>query len=227
MATKASLWSLSPSDFGFLWRECPKCFYLKVTQKASRPSMFPKIFTAIDGQMRQCFDGKRTEELLPELPPGVFDCGDQWVKSGPVVPDGRSTICQVRGKIDSYVRFDDGSFAIVDFKTTARSDDNIGTYSHQLHAYAYAVENAAPGSLSLKPVSRLGLLVFEPNAFSSQKAAANFSGSLTWVEIPRDDAAFMKHVNDVMALLESPAIPLPAPGCSWCTYRETFRAKNW
>lgn len=189
--------------------------------------MFPKIFTAIDGQMRKCFDGKRTEELLPELPPGVFDCADQWVKSGPIVPNGSSMICQIRGKIDSYVRFDDGTFAIIDFKTTAQSEDNVATYTHQLHAYAHAVENSAPGSLYLKPVSRLGLLVFEPRAFSSGKSAGEFSGSLTWTEIPRNDTTFMKLVGEVASLLSSPSIPAASPGCSWCTYRDTFRARNW
>ena len=228
MATKASLWTLSPSDFGYLWRECPKCFYLKVTQKASRPGVFPRIFGAIDGQMRLCFDGQRTEKLLPALPPGVFDCADQWVKSAPITLSGHTSICQVRGKIDSYIRFDDGSFAVIDFKTSARSDDNINIYSHQLHAYAYALENAAPGNLSLKPIRRLGLLVFEPNAFAAhENNGATFSGSLTWMEIPRNDKVFLNFVGEVMALLESPSIPNSAPACPYCTYRETFRAKNW
>lgn len=227
MATKSSLWTLSPSDFGYLWRECPKCFYLKVTQRASRPGAFPRIFGAIDGQMRLCFDGQRTEKFLPALPPGVLNCADQGVKSGPITLPGRNSITQIKGKIDAYVRFDDGSFAVIDFKTSARSDDNVGIYSHQLHAYAYALENPAPGNLGLKPIRRLGLLVFEPNGFTTQNGGGSFSGTLTWMEIPRNDALFMNHISDVMALLESRSVPPPAAGCSWCTYRENFRAKNW
>ncbi len=40
---------LSPSDLTFLWDECPRCFYLKVTGRLSRPSTaFPSIFSSID-----------------------------------------------------------------------------------------------------------------------------------------------------------------------------------
>ena len=29
-------WGLSPSDYAFLWDECPRCFYLKVALKQPR-----------------------------------------------------------------------------------------------------------------------------------------------------------------------------------------------
>lgn len=30
-------WKLSPSDFGFLWQECPRYFWLKVREGFRRP----------------------------------------------------------------------------------------------------------------------------------------------------------------------------------------------
>jgi PD-(D/E)XK nuclease superfamily len=227
MPAAQKLWKLSPSDFGFLWGECPKCFYLKVTQKFSRPGMMPRIFTEIDTQMRECFNGKRTEEFAPMLGPGSFDCSDQRVRSGPITRPGRNSLLYLNGRIDALVRFDDKSFAIVDFKTTSQSATSALTYSRQLHAYAYALENAAPGELALKPIVRMGLLVFAPRAFQCIAQNASLSGSLTWHEIPRNDSGFLAYLDEVSALLDSPSIPAPAPGCAWCGYREQSRANNW
>jgi hypothetical protein len=217
------IWTLSPSEFGFLWQECKRCYFLKVTRKFARPSIFPKIFTIIDGAMRDRFDRQRTEHAAPMLPPGVFDCREQWVQSAPISLPGRGVQLVLRGKLDANVRFDDNTFAVVDFKTSQQSEKNIDTYTRQLSAYAHALENAAAGMLSLKPVNRLGLLVFEPKSFSSAREAAQFTGSLTWAEIPRDDNAFLKFLGEVAAILELATPPPPAPGCNWCTYRETAR----
>jgi hypothetical protein len=227
MPASQKLWKLSPSDFGFLWSECPKCFYLKVTQKFLRPGSMPRIFTAIDAQMRDCFHGKRTEQMAPMLAPGTFDCADQRVRSGPMSRPGRNSISYLSGKIDALVRFDDKTFAVVDFKTTAQAGNSAATYSRQLHAYAHALENAAPGELAVKPIARMGLLVFEPRAFSCAAQGASLTGSLVWHEIPRDDAGFLTYLDEVAALLDSPSIPPPAPGCVWCSHREQSRANNW
>jgi hypothetical protein len=34
--------SLAPSDFAFLWDECPRCFYLKVIRRLDRGRHFPR-----------------------------------------------------------------------------------------------------------------------------------------------------------------------------------------
>ena len=46
-------WKLSPSDFAFVWRECKRCFYLRVAKGFQRPRpIMPKIFTLIDAKMK-------------------------------------------------------------------------------------------------------------------------------------------------------------------------------
>src|SRR5439155_7747883 len=142
------------------------CFYLKVMKGFRRPSSpMPKIFTNIDLQMKQCFAGKRTTLAVPTLPAGVFEYSEKWVQSTPIVVPGHASQCVIRGKFDNAIKFDDGSYGLDDFKTSSRNSEHVPLYSRQLHAYTYAVENAAPGCLSLKPISRLGLLVFEPGMF--------------------------------------------------------------
>ena len=148
-------WKLSPSDFAFLWEECRRCFYLKVVSDFKRPSTpMPKIFTTIDQLMKQRFAGQRKEEVVAGLPGGVFEYSEHWVESRPLAVPGHASSCFIRGKFDTVVRFDDGGFGVVDFKTSARNSEHIPLYARQLHAYACALEQAAPGRPALSPVRR-------------------------------------------------------------------------
>lgn len=184
----------------------------------------PRIFTVIDEQMKRHFAGRRANEVVPALPPGVFRFDDNWVESLPIRLPGHASTCFIRGKLDSVIAFDDRTYAVVDFKTSEQKAGNVTLYARQLHAYARALENAAPGRTALKPVRRLGLLVFEPSAFSAaREGAALLSGSIAWMEIPRDDAAFDKFLGEVLSLLELAVPPPGMPGCEWCGYRSVSR----
>ena len=221
----AQTWFLSPSDFAFLWEECKRCFYLKVVSNFRRPSPpMPKIFGVIDGLMNAHFAGKRTTDVCASLPGGVVQYGENWVQSTPIAFSTHSSKVILRGKLDTVLRFDDGSYAVVDFKSSERSDEHIPLYGRQLHAYAYSLENAAPNNLALKPVARLGLLVFEPNAFFGKVGGStSLSGDLVWIEIPRDDAAFLTFLDEVLDILEQPSPPGGSAACPWCIYRDTSR----
>ncbi|HEU5321124.1 MAG TPA: hypothetical protein VFX28_09995, partial [Methylomirabilota bacterium] len=104
-------WTLSPSDFALLWEDCRRCFYLEIVSgfRRPRPAM-PKIFTVIDERMKAALEGRRTEAVCPEMPPGVFEYGERRVESTPIdvhLPD-RVARCAVRGKLDVVARLDDG-----------------------------------------------------------------------------------------------------------------------
>lgn len=218
-------WILNPSDFAFLWEECERCFYLKVVSSFRKPSPpMPRIFNLIDAQMKALFAGKRTSAVMPQLPNGVVQPGDSWVQSRPLAVPGHSSTCIIRGRLDTVVKFDNGTYAVIDFKTSAPKDEHIPLYARQLHAYARALENAAPGNLALSPVRQLGLIVFEPAVFSDARdGTAVLSGALTWIEIPRDDAAFSGFLSEIMDVLERPNPPGGAASCEWCQYRDTSR----
>lgn len=220
-------WKLSPSDFAFLWEECRRCFYLKVVSDYPRPRpAMPKIFATIDEQMKRSFEGRRTEAIAPGMPPGIFDHADRWVESLPIdvhVPEGTFR-CFLRGRIDTLLRLDDGTWAVVDFKTSERRAEHIPLYTRQLHAYAHALERPAPGQLGLGPISRLGLLVFEPEKFSTEPASpGTLTGHLSWIEVPRDDTAFVGFLAEVLTVLERDTPPGGTPLCEWCVYRDASR----
>lgn len=216
-------WKLSPSDFAFLWEECARCFYLKYRRGVRRPfTPMPKIFNVIDDRMRQGLVDRTLSDLSEEFPEAVVDVGEKWVESAPVRPSGHDHACYIRGRFDTLIRFDDDSFGVVDFKTSSRKAEHIPLYTRQLHAYAHALENpAGPDTYSAEPITRLGLLVFEPDTFRvEENRSANLKGSLNWIEIERDDEAFMEFLSEVLNLLEQPSPPPHDPDCDFCTYRQ-------
>ncbi len=214
-------WTLAPSDLTFLFEECRCCFYLKVHGLLQRPrTPMPAIFGAIDRAMKSYLDGRRSDRLAAGIPPGVFDYSERWVESVPFpIPGCRST-CFFRGRFDNVLRLDTGGRGLADLKTCHRRDEHIPLYARQLHAYTWSLEFPAPGALCLRPIERMGLLVFEPDMFfKGVFLSGSLVGPLHWIEIRRDDNAFLHFLAEVVTLLDAPTAPEPAPDCAWCRYR--------
>lgn len=169
--------------------------------------------------MKRHFRGLRTTDVLPDMPPGVFLCEDEdaWVESMPHIPSSESRGIFVRGMVDAVARLDDGSLAIIDFKTSGISKTTAETYARQLHAYALALERPSPRSeLAQAQVSHLGLVVYSPTAFDTPVTeegltAAALTGALTYVPIERDNEKFSTFLADVAAVLDAPEPPPPPP----------------
>jgi hypothetical protein len=216
-----SSWKLSPSDLTFLWDECPRCFYLKVVLGFNRPAApFPKIFNRIDKLMKDFFTGKSTSELSPELPPGAVRFAERWVQSQPISLPNHTHSCYLRGKFDSLLEFSDRTFGVVDFKTSEARPEHINFYSRQLHAYAYALEHSSTGSLSVAPISRLGLFCVEPigmERLASGQVA--YLGNVSWLEVPKSEASFIEFLNRVLSVLEQDTPPEKGTDCAYCDYR--------
>jgi hypothetical protein len=174
--------------------------------------------------MKEYFQDRPTSDLDPTLPNGRVRFGEKWVESVPVSFPGHSDQCFIKGKFDTVVAFDDGSFGVVDFKTSEPKASHVEFYGRQLHAYAYALEHPAAGKFSLNPISKLGLLSVAPNAMDVTAAGQiAYLGNVSWMEIPRDDAGFMQFLGEVMAILELPTPPEAGESCGYCQYREHAR----
>lgn len=231
---------LAPSDFAFLWEECHRCFYLKAHKKLYRPrAPFPSIFNAIDLAMKRHLRGLRTTDVLPEMKPGVFLCEDDdaWVECLPITPPRASRSVYVRGMLDCLVAFDDGTFGVIDFKTSDVSKSSA-LYSRQLHAYAAAIENPASGSeLVQGTVSDLGLVIYQPDAFSAlAPSGAALAGKLEYVKIPRDDEAFVNFLGEIVTVLDADSPPPPpkptrkswsgtVTSCPYCQFLHDAKTK--
>ena len=215
----------SPSDFAFLWQECKRCFYLKVALGFGRPRMaFPQIFGAIDKAMTTCYNGRPARATATGMPDGIIRSGQKWVHSRPIDLGMEDCTCYISGRLDSLIELDDGAWGVIDFKTSRVSGPHIPIYSRQLHAYAYALENPASGRPGLGPITKLGLLVYEPSTFEhTTDQAATLAGEVRYIDIPRNDTAFFDSLREVIAVLSQPAPPEPAPDCPWCAYRRDSR----
>jgi hypothetical protein len=174
----------------------------------------------LHGHRREDEDGHHGDAGdLPGLPGGVFGYPEQWVESRPIKVPGHTFMVAIRGRLDNVIVFDDGTYGIADRKTCGAKDEHVPLYARQLHAYAIALEQPAPGKLALAPVSRLGLMVFEPNAFAYDEPKAALSGPVTWIDVPRDDGSFMAFLAGLLDVLEQPEPPPAASGCAFCGYR--------
>jgi hypothetical protein len=222
------LFKLSPSDLTFLWDECPRCFYLKIARGFRRPSIpFPKIFTRIDLLMKDHYLDQSTRVIHADLPEGKVLTSGKWVESEIIHLEGHPAECYIKGIFDTVLQFNDGSYAVVDFKTTEINDAHIPFYSRQLQAYAYALEHAAPGKLALKPVSRLGLLCFEPRSMNQDdEGHLQYSGKTTWQECPLNESAFLELLGQMMSILENPQPPEAGEKCEFCKYRDQARINH-
>lgn len=211
---------LSPSDLTFLYDGCRRCFYLKVRMGLSPPSIpLPSIFTKIAGLLKTHYDGKRTEKLHPGLPPGVVKYGEVTIQSDVLRLAGRRDTCFIKGRFDVVVGFDDGSYGVIDYKTGNPESKFSSLYGRQLHGYAYALEHPSAGSIRLAPVSLLGLLYFRPSEVSQRDVSRlSFDSDIHYVPIERNDGHFMRFIDEVLGILESPEPPAPARDCQWCGY---------
>jgi hypothetical protein len=222
------IYKLSPSDLTFLWDECKRCFYLKVTRGYRRPAIgFPKIFIRIDQLMKDHYLDQSTKAISPSLPEGKVHLTGRWVESESISDPDHQAEVYITGMFDTVLKFDNGSFGVVDFKTTEVKDEHVNFYARQLQAYAYALEHAAPTKLSLKPISVLGLLCFEPRQMDQdEQGRLTYSGQVVWQPCPLDENTFLSFIREVMAVLDQEEPPDAGEKCEYCKYRELARVTN-
>lgn len=223
------VWKLSPSDLTFLWDECKRCFYLKIVSKFNRPrAPFPSIFGKIDRLMNAYFMGKPSSAISPDLPDGEIAYGEKWVRSAEIKLPNHEHACYILGRFDTAIRFNDGSYAVIDFKTTQPAPHHVEFYGRQLHAYAYALENPAPKGLALSPITHLGLLSVTPSnlqRFDDGRIA--YVGDPLWTEVPKDMDRFLRFIDGILSVLELPEPPDANPQCGFCDYRQRTRMTEW
>ena len=149
----------------------------------------------------------------------------KWVNSAPISFDGVEASCYIKGAFDSVLSFDDGSYAVIDFKTSQPNPAHVEFYGRQLSAYAFALEHPSEKGLSISPISKLGLLYLDPVdiAQGEDYHRITYGGEVTWQEIPKNEFAFLAFMKRVLTLLSLPEPPPAADGCGFCVYREEAR----
>jgi len=221
---------LSPSSLTFLHDECPACFWHHYNGRPRPATAFPKVFGALDNAQKEFFVGRSTKEVKKSLPAGVIQRGKR-VRSEAVALPGTRYRVQFGGETDTILKFSRAGFGVCDFKTSTPSDEAGALYGRQLHAYAIALEHPAGDGLALAPVSKLGLICFPPEGMIELPASDSSTGSArsraphyayrtsaVWVEVERDDEAFLHFVADAVKLITRRTMPRSSPNCGWCRW---------
>ena len=217
---------LSPSDLAFLLDDSPWGFYQKYNLGIKRPPVIlPKIFTLIDVLTKASYLDTNLSEIDKSLPDAVLVEADKWVKSKPIVnPDFHEVEVIIRGKIDGILRYDDGTNAVIDFKTCEISEKVLAKYVRQLSSYSYAITNPfSDTDLTMKLRNEVGLFVYEPDKFYIDEfARANLKGKFKYVgfEINLDD--FEKYIQDHVIPLIAGKEPAPTDDDPCWTYLKQF-----
>ena len=221
---------LSPSSLTFLHDECPACFWHHYNGRPRPATAFPKVFGALDNAQKEFFVGRSVKEVKKSLPAGVIQRGKR-VRSEAVALPGTRYRVQFGGETDTILRFSRAGYGVCDFKTSTPCDEAGALYGRQLHAYAIALEHPAGDGLPLAPVSRLGLICFPPEGMIELPASDSAAGSTrsrarhyayrtsaVWVEVERDDEAFLHFVADAVKLITRRTMPRSSPNCGWCRW---------
>lgn len=211
------IFAISPSDLTFLLHDCLRCFCLKVVHGVRRPITLPAVFNLFDRRQKDYFLGKPTTDLSRDLPAGLVLRSDVAVRSTPIPVPRRSVSIEFRGTLDALLAFPDGSSGVVDLKTAQVSPKLADFYAPQLHAYALALENPAPGWPCETRVNTLGLVCCEPGEILRlPDGRLAYGVQPTWIPIPRDDQAFFTLLMLVGEILEWTELPKPRSSCRWC-----------
>lgn len=217
---KMRIFKLSPSDFAFLWKECKRCYWLKYAQSIPRPfTPMAKIFNTIDGGMQSFFHGKVLSEIDPSLPKIKVIGKNMSCTSEAMQFEDLGAQVYVHGKTDGLAEdLENEGYVIIDYKTSMPKPEHLLIYAAQLHSYAFAFSKASGGALAFSPVTRLGLLVYEPKIFDVNGVNANLSGQITWTELDMDKKWFKQMLHDVAKLLMQETPPESNPDCPFCKY---------
>ena len=205
---------------------CIHCAWVRLHVKNLPFQSFPGIFSTIDRYnkliVQHHFD---RQNAMPAWLEGLGEVGSyinppHW--SSFKVTHAETGLT-VRGEADGIFKMSDGSYTIVDYKTSKYSPAQRGMYSNyevQLNAYAYIGEH-----LGFSPVRRLALVYMEPltdeettqdpRLVDDRGFSMGFEATIVDVDLSPERLIppLLHRVRDVADMERA---PLGLPGCKDC-----------
>jgi len=208
--------TISPSDLTFSWNDCRRCFWLKYRHGISTSGMMPGLVTSLSNRQEKWYKGKSSQDFSTSLPSGVVDSTGLKVQSAPIKVDGEETPLSLVGKYDFLLRYDHGTYGIVDTKIVGKNNGKGEFYWPQLAAYDHILVNPASGDP--RQVETLGLVVWAVGevAYDGVTEPA-ISFPTVYEPVERDPQRFATFIGDVAKVLLG-AIPSSGPRCGNCAY---------
>jgi hypothetical protein len=170
---------------------------------------FYKTVNSVEAKSRKKNNESQFKEM--ELP--------SFIRSD-TLKDNKSREFFLAGKPDLVVKFDDGTYGILDFKTTSE-DDKTQAYKHQLEAYAQIFEKPGATGVAktprLFPISYMGLMQFTPKEIfehNDMNYKQNFN--INHYKLKRNTEEFYVHVTSLIDIILEEKIPTFNNRCSIC-----------
>ena len=178
------------------------------------------MFGRMNALLQDSIIGKNLNEIHPELPTGIVDSQEGFLRS---IPVPGATDCYISGRFDILSKLDDGTYSIIDFKITNPDEEQIKKFSSQLHAYKFALENPADGNPIV--ISKMGLISINPDTIENKDGKFIFSTTPKWFPIDEDMDSFYSLISDIQTVLNG-ELPPSTTTCALCTYRSKFEPKK-
>ncbi|MGA1332078.1 MAG: hypothetical protein ACO31D_02860 [Ilumatobacteraceae bacterium] len=216
--------TISPSDLTFLWNDCKRCFWLKYRHGIVASGMMPGLVTSLSSRQEKWYKDKSSHHFSPSLPVGVVDSTGLKVQSAPIALDGNPSPFTLVGKYDFLLRYEHGTYGIIDTKIVGKNNGKGDFYWPQLSAYDYILANPATGES--REVETLGLMVWavgEVNFDGVNEPAITFPS--VYEEVKRDLTKFNRFIADVVKVLIGD-VPKSGQRCSNCTYVSAMKEIN-
>lgn len=213
---------LSPSTLN-LFRECPRCFWLRMREKKYRPQgPFPSLPNGIDLLLKNYFDYYRNKI---DLPPAIDNLGfngkivpdqelvDRWREGEGLKVKSQYSDIILYGKLDDAVLLNDEFYAPFDFKT--RGFPPKGTHaSYQLQMDVYTLLLRENGC-NVSNTAYLAYFYPKTRVINFEKDSLPFRIVMSEVKTSIEEAkrAFKEAAKCLMG-----KIPPHSSGCSFCKW---------
>jgi CRISPR/Cas system-associated exonuclease Cas4 (RecB family) len=214
-----------------IYIECPRCFYFDVVLKKSRPSGFPlNLNIAVDKLLKREFDNFREKSEMHPLQtnlsskfiPANHQLLEAWrepFKGGVSFFHPKHQITYF-GAIDDLWINEDGDFAVVDYKATAKESpvtelpEWASSYQRQISFYSYLLKK------NNLPVYKKGFLVYT----TALTVAPSFNNELNFttyiIELDIDESWIEPTLNAIYNVIQEKSIPSKSQNCKYCNFIE-------
>ncbi len=208
---------LSPSSLN-LFLECPRCFWLYIKQRISRPKAPASTLpTGMDGLIKKHFDKYRSQGRLPpelegrvKAKPVSQELLDKW-RNWRIGLSYNEGMVGLRGGLDEC--FVDGQIYIpVDYKTRGfpLKENSAGYYQNQLNLYALLLKKNGFS------ISSFAYLVFYVLESLSDNGEARFDIQLIKMNTNTEKAyQIFRQAGDLLKQDTPPQAGVKCEYCSW------------
>jgi hypothetical protein len=215
------MYKLSPSSMNLI-EDCPKCFWLQIVKKISRPSgAFPSLPSGVDKMLKEHFDrfmekGKLPPELKELKDIRLFDDKDllkKWRNNlkGIEYKDEENDVL-LHGAVDNLLS-KDGKLIVLDYKTRgfALKEDTAHHYQDQLDIYNFLLRKNG-----YETEDYAYLLFYLPEKVL-ESGEFIFKNELVKMKIDVAHAEFL--FKRAIKIIQG-EIPESGEGCEYCKWRE-------